>query len=78
MISLSVLVKIDLLNILPAGICVNLDLDFYPRNAMQLSSACACDVYHCETGGGGIPSKPLENVNRLPRIGETLERNSVD
>lgn len=28
--------------------------------------------------GGGIPSKPLENVNRLPRIGETLERNSVD
>lgn len=76
MISLSVLVKIDLLNILPAGICVNLDLDFYPRNAMQLSSACACDVYHCETGG--VPSKPLQNVNRLPRIGETLERNSVD
>lgn len=29
-------------------------------------------------GGGGVPSKPLENVNRLPRIGETLERNSVD
>lgn len=28
--------------------------------------------------GGGVPSKPLENVNRLPRIGETLERNSVD
>lgn len=77
MISLSVLVKIDLLNILPAGICVNLDLDFYPRNAMQLSSACACDVFNCETGGG-VPSKPLENVNRLPRIGETLERNSVD
>lgn len=29
-------------------------------------------------GGGVFPSKPLENVNRLPRIGETLERNSVD
>lgn len=28
--------------------------------------------------GGGVPSKPLENVNRLPRIGETLERNGVD
>lgn len=27
---------------------------------------------------GGVPSKPLENVNRLPRIGETLERNSAD
>lgn len=77
MISLSVLVKIDLLNILPAGICVNLDLDLYPRNAMQLSSAWACDVYHCESGGW-VPSKPLENGNRLPRTGETLERNSVD
>lgn len=22
--------------------------------------------------GGEVPSKPLENVNRLPRIGETL------